>query len=375
MHYLFAISLMLVVYAWAVYPALLWVLQRIFMHPVAKRGQAIKPFVSIIVAVHNEETEIETKLEDSLNLEYSQGRMEVLIVSDGSTDRTEEIVEWYATRDARISLLRCQRLGKSGAQNLAVQHARGEILVFTDAGTRTRPNVLQALVSNFSDPRVGMATGVVYFGHPGEAVIKGQGFYWRYEFFLRQAESDIGILATATGTSLAIRRELFRPMASCYGDDCILPLDVRLQGYRVVQEPEGVVYDTMPHTVEGELRARVRMTARNWTGTLSRRALLNPFRFPLTALGLFSHKLLRWLTPVLLVIMFVTNTILAFQHEQVLPWILQIVFYASAVIGWFLTRKKKRAGLFGYPFSFCLANVGFIFGILKALRNQRVVTY
>ncbi len=295
-------------YTWGGYALLLWLARHMFS--TRPKSGSFAPVVSMIVAVHNEESEIAAKLEDCLRLEYPRDRLEILVASDGSTDRTEAIVEEFASRERRISLLRCQRSGKSGAQNLAVQHARGEVLVFTDAGTRTRPNVLQALVSNFSDSRVGMATGVVYFGHPGEAVLKGQGFYWSYEFFLRQAESDIGILATATGTSLAMRRELFRPMASCYGDDCILPLDVRLQGYRVVQEPAAVVYDTMPHTVESELRSRVRMTARNWTGTLSRPALLNPFRFPLTALGLFSHKLLRWLTPVLLVIVFVTNTIL-----------------------------------------------------------------
>lgn len=370
---LLVIAFMMLAYTWVGYVALLWLARSVV--PRRPRRNRIEPLVSIIVAVHNEEEQIAAKLEDCLRLAYAHDRLEILVVSDGSTDRTGVIVEEYAARDPRIRLLRGERLGKSGAQNLAVQHARGEILFFTDAGTRTTPSVLQVLIDNFADPRVGLATGVVYFGHPSAAVLKGQGFYWRYEFFLRQAESDIGILSTATGTSLAMRRELFRPMASCYGDDCILPLDVRLQGYRVVQEPEAVVYDTMPHTVEGELRSRVRMTARNWTGTLSRPALLNPFRFPLTALGLISHKMIRWLTPVLLAIALVTNTLLVLRHEQMFAWALQIVFYLSALIGWLRTRKEKPAGVFGYPFSFCLANLGFILGIVKVLRSQRIIAY
>ncbi len=142
-----------------------------------------------------------------------------------------------------------------------------------------------------------------------------------------------------------------------------------------MQEPAAGVYDTMPHTVEGELRSRVRMTARNWTGTLSRPALLNPLRFPLTALGLVSHKLLRWLTPFLLAILFVTNTLLVFRHEQIILWVLQILFYVSALVGWLLARTEKPAGVFAYPFSFCLANLGFTLGIFKALRNQTIVTY
>lgn len=370
---LFIVLSLLTAYVWAGYPLLLWLLRRILPRRPAQGESRV--FVSVIVAVHNEESKIGAKLLDCMQLSYPSDLVEFLVVSDGSTDRTEEIVGEHASSDPRIHLLRSERVGKSGAQNLAVEHAQGQILVFTDAGTRTQSNLLQTLVGNFADSRVGLATGVVYFGHPGEAVLKGQGFYWRYEFFLRQVESDVGILSTATGTSLAMRRELFRPMESCYGEDCILPLDVRLQGYRVVQDPEAVVFDTMPDTVEGEFRARVRMTARNWTGTLSRPALLNPLRFPLTSLGLISHKLLRWLTPVLLAIIFSLNVFLVFHHQQIFLWILQLIFYAAALVGWISTRMKRPAGIFAYPFSFCLANVGFLLGLLKAARSEKITAY
>jgi len=154
-----------------------------------------------------------------------------------------------------------------------------------------------------------------------------------------------------------------------------MPLDVRLQGYKVILNREAIVFDTMPHSIEGELRARIRMTARNWAGTLSRPAILNPLRFPLTALALVSHKLLRWLTPFFLAIVVLSNLSLALQGRAVVLWWLQVGFYLSAFVGWELTRKQRPAWLFSYPFSFCLANVGFMLGMVKAFRSQKIVAY
>ncbi|MGH9709924.1 MAG: glycosyltransferase family 2 protein, partial [Candidatus Acidiferrales bacterium] len=187
--------------------------------------------------------------------------------------------------------------------------------------------------------------------------------------------SDLGFLATGSGQAMTLRREAFRSIPPTYGDDCILPLDVRLQGYRVLHDSQAAVFDTMPHTIKGELRTRVRMTARNWAGTLSHPALLNPIRFPMTSLGLISHKLLRWLTPFLLAVIFLTNTLLVFRHEQITLWIIQVLFYSSALVGWRRTRRDQPAGVFGYPFSFCLANLGFLLGMIKAFRNQKIVAY
>jgi cellulose synthase/poly-beta-1,6-N-acetylglucosamine synthase-like glycosyltransferase len=285
-------------------------------------------------------------------------------------------VRIFSGRDPRIIWLESdRRLGKSGVQNLAAMKAHGEVFLFTDASTGMPPGVLETMANDLADPRVGLVTATVFFGDSEDAVEKGQGFYWRYELFLRAAESDLGILATGSGQALLVRRELFRPLPTCYGDDCIMPLDVRLQGYRVIQDRRAIIYDTMPHSIEGELRARIRMTARNWAGTLSRPALLNPLRFPLTAVGLVSHKLLRWLTPFFLAAILLSSAILAFQGQATALWWLQIGFYLSALIGWSLAKKKKPAWLFGYPFSFCLANVGFLLGIVKALRNQKIVAY
>ena len=366
----------IVLWAWIGYPVLVFVLALLFHQKRADDKRGDDPFVSIIIPVHNEEQRIARKINDSIELLYPNDRIEIFVASDCSTDQTEQIVLKMAAQDSRIHWLPSEgRLGKSGVQNLAAQHARGDLLCFTDANTIMPSGVLRTMIQSLADPTVGLSTATVLFGQGEGAVEKGQGFYWNYELWLRFAESRLGILATGSGQALLVRRELFRPLPVCYGDDCIMPLDVRAQGYRVVQEREAKVLDTMPNSIEGELRARIRMTARNWTGTLSRPAVLNPFRFPLTALGLISHKLLRWLTPFFLAIILLCTSLLALRGEFRLLWLLQIAFYLSALIGWQLTRKQRRAWVFGYPFSFCLANVGFLLGMVKALRNQKIVAY
>jgi cellulose synthase/poly-beta-1,6-N-acetylglucosamine synthase-like glycosyltransferase len=364
----------LLFFTWAGYPGLLWVLKRLCARP-TRKGR-FQPQVSIIVPVHNEQAVIAAKLDDCLGLEYPAERLEILVASDGSTDGTEAIVREYAGRDSRIRLLRSEgRAGKSGAQNLAVEQARGDLLFLTDANTRTPAATLQLLSRNFADRCVGLVSATVHFITGSDAVSKSQGLYWRYEYFLRQAESDIGILATGGGAAMMMRRELYSPIPPWYGDDCILPLDVRLQGYLVLNDPDAVVFDSAPHSVAGELRSRIRMTARNWTGTLSRSALLHPLRCPLTAVGLISHRLLRWLTPFFLLAVLLLNTVLVLHHVAVALWLGQLLFYFGALIGWRRVQGHRNAGIFGHAFSFCLANAGFLLGMAKVVRRHRIVTY
>lgn len=371
------VGAVLICYTWLVYPCLVWFLSRLFPRSIGiPESSSARASVSIILPVHNEERCLAAKLQNCLELEYPGELLEVLVVSDHSTDNTERIVEEFSMRDPRVRLIRTEgRAGKSRAQNLAAEHAIGEILFLTDAGTLVRHDTLRQLTSHFVDRQIGLVTATLFLSEPANAIARGQGLYWRYELFLRQAESDLGVLATASGAAFTIRRSAFRPMAAFYGDDCILPLDVRLQGLRVLHDPNAVVFDSMPHTIEGELRARVRMTARNWTGTLSRTRLLNPFRYPMTSWALISHKLLRWLTPFLLVSIFLANTLLVLRGEFVIFWLVQVIFYFAAVVGWIRLRKRERAGIFAHPFSFCLANLGFLLGMIQAFRSRRIVAY
>lgn len=366
--------LLLLAYTWLGYPLLLWIVRRVTGRAPARAP--IEPTISIILAVFNEEKKIAAKLQDCLALEYPRGRVEFLVGSDGSTDATEQIVEEFARLDSRIRLIRSEgRAGKSGVQNLAAAEARGEIILFTDAETTTRPTLLRQIAEDFADKSIGLVAPTVHFGKLGSAVSEGQGAYWRFELFLRQLESDIGILATCSGSAFAIRRELFRAIPPQYGDDCIVPLDIRLQGYRVIQDPRIIVYDEMPHTINGELRARVRMTARNWAGILNRAGVLNPLRFPGTAWGLMSHKFLRWMTPFFLIGAYVVNVFSAAQGHLIALFFLQNLFYLTAIIGWKRSQRQACERVFGYPFAFCLANLGFLLGIVRFFRRQHIIAY
>ena len=362
-------------YTWLGYPAMLWTLRRISGMPPAR--EKCQPDFSVIVAAYNEEARIAAKIEDCLALEYPADQVEILVASDGSTDRTEAIVEEFARRYARVRLVKsASRAGKSGVQNLAAAEARGEILLFTDTETTTRATLLRQIGEDFADPRVGMVAPTVHFSRGDGAVSKGQGAYWRFELTLRQWESDLGILATASGAALAMRRTLFRPIPPQYGDDCVLPLDVRLQGFKVLQDARIVVFDGMPNSIGGELRARVRMTARNWTGILSRPGLLNFLRYPGTAWGLVSHKFLRWMTPFFLAATFVMSLLLAARGRMgLVVFLLQSCFYVASAVGWRQSRKRACARIFGYPFAFCLANLGFFLGLVRCLRGHSVVAY
>lgn len=365
---------LLLFHTWLGYPLLLAFFRSILRQQ-HNCGERV-PLFTIILAAYNEEKRIAAKLENCLALEYPHDHVEIIVASDGSTDETERIVQEFSDRDSRVRLIRSSgRAGKSGVQNLAVENALGEILLFTDAETVASPDLLTRVAQHFADGRVGMVAPVVHFGRLGTSVSEGQGAYWRFELFLRQLESDLGILATCSGSAFGIRRELFRPIPRQFGDDCVVPLDIRLQGFRIVQDPQIVVYDEMPHSIDGELRARVRMTARNLAGIFSRPQALNPLRFPATALGLVSHKFLRWLTPVFLGLMYIASCTLAFEHRFLLFFSLQTCFYTAALVGWRRSQARSCGRIFGYPFAFCLANVGFLLGLVRWLRRQHVVAY
>jgi len=374
MVFLAAISLL--AYTWAGYPLALWILSMLSRRRASSSRQ--QPTVSVIIAVYNEEAQIATKLEDCVALQYPAELLEIIVASDGSTDATESIVDQWAARDRRFRLVRTEgRKGKSGAQNLAAAEASGEILLFTDADTRTSPDLLKRIAADFTDPQIGIVAPVMRLRASDGTVSRSQGAYWRFEVWVRQMESDLGILATASGSAFAIRRQLFRPIPVQFGDDCVTPLDVRIQGFKILQDEKATVSDLMPDSVTGELRTRIRMTTRNWSGILSRPACLNPLRFPGTAWGLVSHKLLRWMTPLFLAAALVANAVLAIRPEWrlLLLLLLQGSFYAAAALGWKRSRQQPCGRIFGYPFAFCLANLGFLLGLLRALRGRAVIAY
>lgn len=333
------------------------------------------PVLTVLVTVHNEGKNIEGRIRNLQACQYPANCLEILVASDGSTDETDSLVERIAAGDDRIRLFRPEdRKGKTDTQNQAIAQATGDIIVFTDADTRFDTHFLQEIARPFFDPNVGGVDGhLLFLTETADRVSRSQGFYWRQELQIRQLESELGIMAVASGACMAIRRSLFRPMRATVGEDCLIPLDVVDQGYRMVHAEKAIAYDRMAHEPGKEFRTRVRMTLRNWQGTWSYPQLLNPFRHPGIAFALWSHKVLRWLSPLFLIMWLAGSVVilLTYSSHAIFIGVPGVIFIFGAL-----------AGVLGLPIpgvamlsSFVLANVGFGMGVIKAMAGKRISTY
>ena len=370
----FWISFCLLTYTWMGYFLLLVLLVRFFRKSLNRR--AIYPAMTVLVTAYNEEKSIEKRLNNLLCQDYEKGLLDILVASDGSTDRTNQILESCAKNDTRVRLYAAKRQGKSATQNSAIPLARGDIVVLTDADTVFEKDTLKRMARNFADSRVGCVSGRLILKDSIGSVAESQGLYWKFEMALRTMESQIGAMHSASGSIMAFRKDLFRPFDSRFGDDCIIPLDIIMQGYRVVHDDSTIAYDTFPSSVRGELKTRTRMTLRNITCTLNKYQLLNPFKYPLVSIAIVSHKLLRWLTPFFMLVAFFTNIFLRGENAFFyLAASVQVLFYVLGLIGFLAELLKFRIPVASQIFSFLLANVGFLLGVLKAVCGKDVTSY
>jgi glycosyltransferase involved in cell wall biosynthesis len=335
------------------------------------RGSAV-PTISIIIPAHNEESVIDKKLQNVLALEYPRHRVEILVGSDGSDDRTEDIVRRYPPEDVRLIAHREQR-GKSATQNELVAHSSGEILVFTDADCLLARDALAQVVENFADPRVGLVTARPLYLNTSETdVARNESLYSGYETWLQQQESDRGLLAVACGWLFAIRRSLWKPLDPDVGDDFVLPLQVALRGYRNVIEPRArAVGQLAQKQIHSMLGMKMRIVSKDLRGLLANKSVLNPLKTGPVAIGLFSHKLLRWLVPYFLVGVLLTNLYLLSRPLYQVILLLQLSFYLSALLAAFL-RKRWQWSPFSVPLSFCVVNLAALMGTLHCAAGRKV---
>jgi cellulose synthase/poly-beta-1,6-N-acetylglucosamine synthase-like glycosyltransferase len=333
--------------------------------------------VTILLTVFNEKDKIIKRLDNIFDTDFPVERLQVIVASDGSTDSTDRLVKYY--NHPRVCLIRpLKRRGKTDTQNQAIATASGDILIFTDADTIFDRSFIANIVAEFEDPRVGGADGrCIIMRNDESGISRSQVDYWSRELCMRELEGQMGILAVGSGACLAIKRILFQPMSELYGEDCILPLHVVSQGYRFVHASSAIAYDTWPCDIKGELKSRIRTTLRNWQGTWSRPELLNPIRNPGIAFSLWSHKLLRWLSPLALICMTISSLLLALQDRQMFLFISTGLglFYLSGVVGWWAEWRGRHLPLVTRIYSFLLANTGFLIGLWRSALGHAVTTY
>jgi cellulose synthase/poly-beta-1,6-N-acetylglucosamine synthase-like glycosyltransferase len=332
------------------------------------------PSVTTIIAVHNEQAKIENRVKNLLACDYPREQYEIIIASDGSTDAT---VAAAARFGGPVIVLDCKKnRGRASVHNDAVEAARGEIIIFSDADTFFSLDFIKQIVDKFRNSTIGCVTSNLTYKTQGTAISDAEGIYFQLEKKMRSLESKIGILATASGPAMAIRKSLWIKLTPIDDCDFTTPLDVILQGYKVVYAPDAIAFDIPPSSLKGEFKARVRMTSKNLIGTLRRWSFAGWFKHPAISWGLLSHKILRWLTFYFLLIAFFSD--LALLDYGALYQVLfagQVVFYLLAIVGYVGESFHKRIPIASTIFSFCVAMIGMGFGVVKGILGKAPAAY
>lgn len=366
-----ALAFALLVYSYAAYPLLLVALDRLRNRQFgAGTGEQadVWPTVAISVPAYNEEQQVDELLRSLLALDYPKDRLQILIVSDASSDRTDEIVRSYADRG--VELLRLpERGGKTRAENAAAEHLRGEIIVNTDASIRIRSDALKPLIAAFTDPEVGCASGRdVSVGADETSGNVGEGGYVGYEMWIRDLETQVGGIIGASGCFYAIRPELHRlPLPGELSRDFAAALHTHEHGFRAVSVPEAVCYVPRAPALRKEYRRKVRTITRGMRTLWHKRALMNPFQHGLFAWKLGSHKVCRWALPWAAMAAFGALGILAPAYPfAAVVFGAGVALLVLAGVGWALAERPSVPRLFSIPAYVVASNLAAAHAFLRA---------
>jgi cellulose synthase/poly-beta-1,6-N-acetylglucosamine synthase-like glycosyltransferase len=330
------------------------------------------PSLSVLIAAYNEEANIARKIRETLNLDYPSDKLEVLVVSDASTDRTDEIVKAFA--DSRVELLRIQRRrGKTYAQNEGVKHCSGEIIVFSDATAVYQQKALQYLACNYADSNVGAVSGRYQYFDPGGNSPTGFGSstFWNYENMIKKLQSRVHTLTGCSGCIYSVRKCVYTPLPDSACSDLVEPLEIVKLGYRVAFEDRALAYEETTKSAGEEFGMRVRVAARGMRGVLSVSELLKIWRYGWISFQLISHKVLRWCLPFLLLLLLLGNAMLLESPVYQALFVLQLFFYMFALAS-LAIPLHRRWRVLGIPLYFCTVNAAALFGVLKLVRGQRL---
>lgn len=358
-------SIILIVYAYFGYPILLLLVRPLFEKETAKGNY--EPTVDIIIPAYNEEKVIEAKIKNTLALVYPYNKINVLVVSDASTDSTDKITSEYT--EAGITFLRQEkRMGKAAALNLGLKHAKSEIVVFTDASILLARSALKKIVCPFKDVSIGCVSGEDHVDGGG-----GEGLYGRYELMIRNLESRCGSIVGASGCFYAQRRELCQPFKEGRAPDFISVLETVAKDRRAITESEALGLMGKVRTSGEEFNRKVRTLVRGMTALNDYLYLLNPIRYGYFAIALLSHKILRWSVGWLMILALILNAFLIGNPFYLLLFIMQIGFYTIALKGYMLEKAghDKIGIIYRIPLFFCLSNLATVVAVIRFLRGIR----
>jgi cellulose synthase/poly-beta-1,6-N-acetylglucosamine synthase-like glycosyltransferase len=302
--------------------------------------------------------------------------MEVFVVSDCSSDLTDEIVRGFEARGIKLFRLR-ERSGKIAAYRNVLPYLKGEIVIFSDATSSLNADSITHLVSNFNDHTVGCVGGLLMYINPKQAIVgKGEKKYWSYEKKIRNYESTLSSLPSVSGTFYAVRKDLYPyNIKDDLADDLMVPFNVVKSGYRTVFEKDAVCKDFTTLSIKEETAKRIRITIQNIRGLIDQVGILNPFKYGLFSFLVISHKLFRLLVPLFLVLIFITSLILSFYSLFFfMIFVSQIIFYIGARLG-YIINKRIKFSLGNVLFYFCLSNYAILKGFVKFFKGEKIVTW
>lgn len=373
METIFWLTVFLIFYTYVGYSLVVLLLARFTRDTVERRE--IEPRITFLITAYNEEKNIAKKLINTLDLDYPKEKLEIIVASDGSTDRTDEIVNSFAGRGVR--LVRVEgRAGKTETQNQAVRQATGDIIVFSDATTRYEHMNLRNIARNYADPKVGAVSGrYEYYNPTGATIGVGNILFWKYENFIKRSQTRIKTITGCCGCIYSVRRNLYEPLPADIISDLVEPLKILEKGYRIVFEPEAVAYEETTEKSAEEFNMRIRVITRGMRGMLYMRKLLNPFRHGFVAFQLISHKLLRWLVPLFMVVALVANAFLLGEPFYDATFALQVAFYLLALVGLIAERANVKFKLFSIPLYFSTVNLASLISMYRTWKGHKAVTW
>jgi cellulose synthase/poly-beta-1,6-N-acetylglucosamine synthase-like glycosyltransferase len=375
--WLLIVNLAMITYVYAGYPLLILLISQFRRKRLAPVDPARQPTISLIIAAYNEALAIRPRLDNALSLRYPKDRLEIIVVSDGSSDETAAIVRNYA--DPRIRLVElAERGGKTMAQNAAVRVARGEILVFSDATTVYDSDALGYIASNYADPAVGAVSGRYDYRDlcAGSPTSPGSSAFWKYENAIKRAQSRIHTLTGCSGCIYSIRRSLYTYLEADDCSDLVEPLHVVRQGYRVVFDERARAFEDTSATMKAEFRMRVRVAGHGIHALVRMRGLLNVFRHGWVSFQLFSHKVLRWSVPFQLVCIHIsTVALLLAEHTEWYLYALfaaQALFYGLALLALLLPKAPAPLAI---PLHYCTINFAVFASLWQLAHGNRNQTW
>lgn len=377
---LFWICIFIVFYSYIGYGIVIYIIVKIknAITSKVKFDSSFEPEVTLVVPCFNEAEYIEEKIQNSLELDYPKDKLKLIFISDGSSDDTPQRIKKY---DSVIALHEDKRSGKAAAMNRAMKFVTTPIVVFCDANTTLNIEAIKELVKHYQDEKVGAVTGekrIISTNKEG-ASTAGEGIYWKYESLLKKLDSDFYSVVGAAGELMSYRTSLYKELPSdSLLDDLMQSMQIAIDGYRVIYEKNAWAAETASANVKEELKRKIRISAGAWQSMLRLGQAFNPFHNFNLFFAFISHRVLRWtLAPFSLLILLIANVFLALDGNTLYTTILvmQIGFYALALLGWYFENKRIKVKVLFVPYYFFIMNLCVYLGLFRFLKGKQSVSW